>query len=497
MASAVGLVRTTAPAVERLERVAVGGRGPTTSGRFRMVESLLKNASLLVLVLALGTSLPVHAQTTGDAPAETPTGGAALAEPEPEVSDEAEEAEEAAAGEESGTALGQAAPTTTPTTTPTVTDDLAEATAESSAPASAGPASGEGQQEGGEGTSTADRLAQAVPNAGLPWSMPITAGYAVSTRTFNRNGQLTYTPFQQLSLNAAFRWNFGGGLLAGIIQGMNYELSTNQGTLNAGFTQPQTIDWPDTRLDVTYTLPWKPLGISIATQVAFFLPTSKFSRASNRALGISPLLFVVKGFPVMQGLLVTGLWRYTGWTGDLQAVENPFDYPCSRAGDIMASQQCHTGGVPIRHSNSAFLGITLLPISQLAISLSYGGQWLRREHASAVTFDPSEVIIANGGGYHLPESNTENRFILHNFTASVTYDFTSYLTLGIAYDTFTTWYDDSGDIRQPFHDENTVLRFTLQFRPDFFTADLRQRRAAEAAAATEEATVRRAMPTRF
>lgn len=459
-----------------------------------MVESLLKNASLLVLVLALGTSLPVQAQTTGDAPAETPAGGAALAEPEPEVSDEAEEVD-AVVGEESGTALGQAAPTTTPT----VTDDLAEATAESSAPASGGPASGEGQQEGGEGTSTADRLQQAVPNAGLPWSMPITAGYAVSTRTFNRNAQLTYSPFQQLSLNAAFRWNFGGGLLAGIIQGMNYELSTNQGTLNAGFTQPQTIDWPDTRLDVTYTLPWKPLGVSIATQVAFFLPTSKFSRASNRALGISPLLFAVKGFPVAQGLLVTGLWRYTGWTGDLQAVENPFNYQCSVAGgDVTGTtQQCHTGANPIRHSNSAFLGITLLPISQLAISLSYGGQWLRREHASAETFDPSEVVTVNGEGFHLPESDTENRLILHNFTASITYDFTSYLTLGIAYDTFTTWYNDRGNVRQPFHDENTVLRFTLQFRPDFYTADLRQRRAAEAAAATEEATVRRAMPTRF
>jgi hypothetical protein len=460
-----------------------------------MVESLLKNASLLVLVLALGTSLPVHAQTTGDAPAETPTGGAALAEPEPEVSDEVEEAEEAAAGEESGTALGQAAPTTTPTTTPTVSDDLAEATAESSAPASAGPASGEGQQEGGEGTSTADRLAQAVPNAGLPWSMPITAGYAVSTRTFNRNGQLTYTPFQQLSLNAAFRWNFGGGLLAGIIQGMNYELSTNQGTLNAGFTQPQTIDWPDTRLDVTYTLPWKPLGVSIATQVAFFLPTSKFSRASNRALGISPLLFLVKGFPVMQGLLVTGLWRYTGWTGDLQAVENPLGYDCATVG--LETQRCHTGSNPIRHSNSAFLGVTLLPISQLAISLSYGGQWLRREHASPYEFSTTQVVTQSGEPLSDGASDTENRFILHNFTASVTYDFTSYLTLGVAYDTFTTWYNDRGNVRQPFHDENTVLRFTLQFRPDFFTADLRQRRAAEAAAATEEATVRRAMPTRF
>ncbi|MCU0672104.1 MAG: hypothetical protein MUE69_04855 [Myxococcota bacterium] len=444
----------------------------------------MKNASLLVLVLALGTSLPVHAQTTGDAPAEAPTGGAALAEPEPEVSDEVE----GAADPESGTALGQAAPTTTPT----VSDDLAEATAESSAPASQ--RSGE-QPVGGEAESTADRLAQAVPNAGLPWSMPITAGYAVSTRTFNRNGQLTYTPFQQLSLNAAFRWNFGGGLLAGIVQGMNYELSTNQGTVNAGFTQPQTIDWPDTRLDVTYTLPWKPLGVSIATQLALFLPTSKFSRASNRALGISPLLFVVKGFPVMEGLLVNALWRYTGWTGDLQAVENPFGYECTLFGGE-TQQQCHTGANPIRHSNSAFLSVTLLPISQLALSLSYGGVWLRRERAGA-TGVLEGVVTVDPDGFALGAATGRNDLRFHNFTASITYDFTTYLTLGIAYDSFTTWQDDSGDIRQPFHDENTVLRFTLQFRPDFFTADLRQRRAAEAAAATPEATVRRALPTRF
>jgi len=454
-----------------------------------MVESLLKNASLLVLVLALGTSLPVQAQTTGDAPAETPAaGGAALAEPEPEVSDEAEEAEEAAG--ESGTALGQAAPTTTPT----VSDDLAEATAESSAPAAGTPASGE-QPAGGEGESTADRLAQAVPNAGLPWSMPITAGYNVSTRSFNENGQLTYSPFHQLSLNAAFRWNFGSGLLAGIVQGMNYELSTNQGTVNAGFTQPQTIDWPDTRLDVTYTLPWKPLGIGVTGQVAFFLPTSKFSRASNRALGISPLLFLVKGFPVMEGLLVNALWRYTGWTGDLQAVENPFGYECTLFGGE-AQQQCHTGANPIRHSNSAFLSVTLLPISQLALSLSYGGVWLRREHAGA-TGVLEGVVTVDPDGFELGAATGRNDLRFHNFTASITYDFTSYLTLGFAYDSFTDWQDESGDVRHPFHDENTVLRFTLQFRPDFFTADLRQRRAAEAAASTPEATVRRALPTRF
>lgn len=466
-----------------------------------MVESLLKNASLLLLVLALGTSLPVLAQTTGDAPANAPAGGEALAEPEPEVSDEAEEAQEAEeAREESGSALGQAAPME-----PTVADDLSEAAAESGAPVQGGPTSSEGQQGAaavaaeGEGTSTSDRLQQAVPNAGLPWSMPITAGYAVSTRTFNEGAQQTYSPFQQLSLNAAFRWNFGGGLLAGIIQGMNYEISTNQGTLNAGFTQPQTIDWPDTRLDVTYTIPWKPLGIGITGQVAFFLPTSKFSRASNRALGISPLLFMVKGFPVMEGLLVTGLWRYTGWTGDLQAVENPFQYDCPVVGGDAAgtTQRCHTGANPIRHSNSAFLSLTLLPISQLAISLSYGGVWLRREHASAATFDPNVVVTGNGEGLRLGESDTENRLILHNFTASVTYDFTSYLTAGIAYDSFTTWFNEDTSVRQPFHDENTVIRFTLQFRPDFFTADLRARQAAEAAAATEEATVRRALPTRF
>lgn len=463
-----------------------------------MVESLLKNASLLLLVLALGTSVPVFAQTTGDAPVEAPVGGAALAEPEPEVSDEeaeaAQEAEEARG--ESGTALGQAAPME-----PTVADDLSEAAAESSAPTQGGPTSSEGQQGAatapaeGEGTSTSDRLQQAVPNAGLPWSMPITAGYAVSTRAFNPGAQLTHSPFHQLSLNAAFRWNFGGGLLAGIIQGMNYELSTNQGTLNAGFTQPQTIDWPDTRLDVTYTIPWKPLGIGITGQVAFFLPTSKFSRASNRALGISPLLFMVKGFPVMEGLLVTGLWRYTGWTGDLQAVESPFNDQCTMT--TLDSQICHTGANPIRHSNSAFLSVTLLPISQLAISLSYGGVWLRREHASAATFDPGAVVTTNGEGLHLGESNTENRFILHNFTASVTYDFTSYLTLGISYDSFTQWYNDRGNVRQPFHDENTVLRFTLQFRPDFYAADRRASAAAEAAQTNEEATVRRALPTRF
>ncbi len=491
-----------------------------------MVESLLKNASLLVLVLALGAALPVRAQTgdapAGDAPGVDVAASAAdsvdvaasaadsvdvaasaadssvaevLAEPEPEVSDEVEApapvvqpsgaAESGAA--ESGAALGQAAPT--------VDEDLEAAVAEGEPVATGGGAAAEGEE--GEGGSTADRLAQAVPNAGLPWSMPITAGYNMSTRTLNRGAQLTYSPFMQLSLNAAFRWNFGKGLLAGISQGMNYELSTNQGTVNAGFTQPQTIDWPDTRLDVTYTLPWKPLGVGVTTQLALFLPTSKFSRASNRALGLSPLLFMVKAFPVMQGLLVNGLWRYTGWTGDVTPVYSPnsSDRMTTADGrDVLAN----TGSMPIRHSNSAFLSVTLLPYSGLAASLSYGGVWLRRERPPGVTFDDS-VVSASGEPYELAPGDEENRFILHNFTASISYDFTSYLTLGFSYDSFTQWYDDRGKVRHPFHDENTVFRFTLQFRPDFLTAELRANRNAAPTESEEAAaeTVRRALPTLF
>lgn len=475
-----------------------------------MVESLLKNASLLVLVLALGAALPVRAQTgdapAGDAPgaddaasAESSAASAessvaeGLAEPEPEVSDEVEAPRQAvqpsgveeSGAEESGAALGQAAPT--------VDEDLEAAVAEGE-PATGGGAAAEGEEEGG---STADRLAQAVPNAGLPWSMPITAGYNMSTRTLNRGAQLTYSPFMQLSLNAAFRWNFGKGLLAGIVQGMNYELSTNQGTVNAGFTQPQTIDWPDTRLDITYTLPWKPLGVGVTTQLALFLPTSKFSRASNRALGLSPLLFVVKAFPVMQGLLVNGLWRYTGWTGDVTPVYSPnsSDRMTTADGrDVLAN----TGSMPIRHSNSAFLSVTLLPYPGFAASLSYGGVWLRRERPPGVTFDDS-VVSASGEPYELAPGDEENRFILHNFTASISYDFTSYLTLGFSYDSFTQWYDDRGKVRHPFHDENTVFRFTLQFRPDFLTASLRASRDAAVTESDEAAaeTVRRALPTLF
>jgi hypothetical protein len=456
-----------------------------------MVESLLKNASFLVLVLAIGIAIPVQAQTTGDAPADgaaDAAGGAALAEPEPEVSDEDDDAEP---GSESGSALGQAAATPAPTSAPTVAEDLEEATAETETPAAAArPAASEEASEGGE-ASTADRLAQAVPTAGVPWSMPISFGNNMTVNTLSEASQPSYDPFFQLTFLGAFRWNFGKGLLIGIQQGANLELTAHEASINSSLTTyPRTLDWQDTRLDATYSLPWSPLGIGITTQLALFMPTSKFSRASGRALGISPLLFLVKAFPVAQGLIFTGLWRYTGWTGDLHAVENPDarQRPCATDQSADGTGQnfvpCNTGANPIRHSNSATLGVTFLPVAGLAFSASYGGFWRRAEHASAFELGPEDGVITNGGTASDGESTSRNQRPFQNLSIGVSYDISSYLTIGLSYNTFSSWYNPNGSVRQPFYNVDSTFNLSLQFRPDFLATELRANRESESAEET-------------
>ncbi|MCB9618601.1 MAG: hypothetical protein H6724_04010 [Sandaracinus sp.] len=436
----------------------------------------MKNSSLLVLVLALGAALPVRAQTE-DAPADSTSADSAgpavaaegLAEPEPEVSD--------SESEESGTALGQAAPSN-----PSVDEDLQDAAREGEpAAAATTPRDREVTDEDNGEPSTADRLAQAVPVAGVPWSMPLSFATTVTANTFSKNAQPTYDPYHQMSLLAGFRWRFDS-LLLGIQQGVNFETTAHQASINSSITTyARELQWTDTRLDATYTLPWRPLSLGITTQLALFLPTSKFSRASGRVLGISPLLFLSEAFPVMEGLVVQGAWRYTGWTGNVHAVEDPNPNLCL-SGESEDGQQalrrCNTGANPVRHQNSATIGLTILPLPGLAFSLSYGGLWFR-----VVRPGPADYSTV-AGTTTLPASTQTNRRIFHNFSASVSYDITSYLTVGLSYGTFTQWFDTDTGVRNPFYNVDSNIAVNVQFRPDFLATELRANREREAAAET-------------
>ncbi|MCB9614459.1 MAG: hypothetical protein H6722_18630 [Sandaracinus sp.] len=444
----------------------------------------MKNSSLLVLVLALGAALPVRAQTE-DAPADSTSADSAgpavaaegLAEPEPEVSD--------SESEESGTALGQAAPSN-----PSVDEDLEDAAREGEPAAVTTPHERDHEvtdEENGE-PSTADRLAQAVPTAGVPWSMPLSFSTNFTANTFSKDSQLTYDPYHQLSLLAGFRWRFDS-LLVGIQQGVNFETTAHQGSINSSITTyARELQWTDTRLDATYSLPWSPLGVGITTQLALFLPTSKFSRASGRVLGISPLLFLSKGFAVAEGLILQGAYRYTGWTGNVHAVRAPDGYGTTTesvqcpVGEVQDGTQtlrrCNTGANPIRHQSSATLAVTILPVSGLAFSVSYGGLWFRALHA------PGADIQTDTGTVHIEESSSTNRRIFHNFSLSVSYDITPYLTAGLSYGTFTSWFDTDSGVRNPFYNVDSTISVNVQFRPDFLATELRANREREAAEET-------------
>lgn len=457
----------------------------------------MKNASLMI-ALALAFAAPAAAQTDElDSPATDDAG-----QPEPEVSEpaaQAEAPEEAEAPEpevssprpasgDSSATLGTApsTPATSPTTTPTIAEDLDEAT--SSPTATTTTAAREGS-DSEMPPSMAERMAQAVPTAGVPWTFPITSNNTMSFRTFRRNAQQTYDPFFQHSITVAPRWNFSSALSVGLIQTGNFEATSNDSTwlsdvFNQTFKREWT--WSDTRLDALYNLPWKPLGITLAIQGTMFLPTSRGSRAAGRILGLGGFAMAIKSFPVLNGLILIGGLRYTGNIQQNASTPAPSEnFICTDpSGNSMV---CHSGVQSFRHTTTATIFANLLPMDRFALTLSYSGVFARRVPVPEATLD--EVITPGGGPLVLAGGTETNRVIFQTLSIAIGFDITSYITTSLSYFAFGGWFGPSGNAENPLRNRNSAVTLSLQFRPDFLATELRANRARAAAEAQAQTSV--------
>lgn len=450
-------------------------------------ETPLKNASLMI-ALALAIAAPAAAQTDElDSPV-TDAAPPDAAQPEPEVSQPEPEVSRPA---ESSDALGTAAPATTPTTTPTIAEDLNEATGGTTAAAAP---TGDGD-EPEMPPSMAERMAQAVPQAGVPWTFPITSNNTISFRTFRRNAQQTYDPFFQHSITVAPRWNFSSALSVGVIQTGNFEATSNDSTwladvFNQTFKREWT--WSDTRLDVLYTLPWRPGGISLAIQGTAFLPTSRGSRAAGRILGLGGFAMAIKSFPVLNGLILIGGLRYTGNIQQNASTPAPSEnYVCTDpSGNNMI---CHSGVQSIRHTTTATVFANLLPMDRFALTLSYSGVYARRVPTEDATFDPNDVVTADGTAFVLEGGQQTNRLIFQTLSIAVGFDITSYITASLSYFAFGGWFNASGGAENPLRNRNSAVTLSLQVRPDFLATELRANRAR----AAQEAQAQRSVASAF
>jgi len=336
--------------------------------------------------------------------------------------------------------------------------------------------------------STADRLAQANPNSGLPWALPITWTQSLSAGTLSRGRDLTYNPTYAWNFTAVPRWNFDNGLSLGLLQSVDIELTQSDFT-----TGERQLWWGDTRLDATYTLPWKPGGTLIIPSLLISAPTSLISRAAGRYLGLGGRLLLIKPIPILGGLILGGGVSYTGWIAGSYGGSRP-DSPfrCNvvnenNSGDSN-SADCPIVGGPtnVQHVLSAGLFGTLIPAAGWQINLSITGIW----NIAAGT--GTDCVNIDSGLVCLDDNSPSHVRTLTSFGFSFGYDITTYMTLSLGYSTLAFHPDSEGEeseglpIENPFYNENSQLTLSLQFRVDGLVVH-RMAKNAEAEAAAEEA----------
>ena len=401
-----------------------------------------------------------------------------VSDPEPVVSEETPETTEptddaplatpAPEGAETGRALGRQ-PETEASEASEASGD--EPTAEASASAGA---AGEGEGEDGE-AGTADRLAAANPTVeGINWSMPTTLGFSMTARTLDPGAQFTYDPTFSMSLALAPRYILPvKGLTVGALQRFSLELTDSN--LTAGDRQI----WPsDLRLDLTYTLPWKPGGVMFIGAARLLLPTSQISIGANRYAGPGGTVIAMRSFPVLGGLIVGGQFLYNYWFSGSN-VTRP------RGGEILCSDglgnstdSCLNVTANPNHTLGAGIFITLIPFDRAQINFSLYGQWLKDAPlADACTH--SSVVTPDGMSHCIEDGSRTKWNTINTLSLGFGYDVMSYMTLSFTYNALSFFPDSDGSFENFLWNENSSFSLSLQFRPAGLAGELRKEPEAE------------------
>lgn len=471
-----------------------------------------------LLTLALMIALPAHAQNVPaetapptDAPA--PEAIAPVAEPEPEVSEPVAEPEPEVSE-----------PVAEPE--PEVSEPVAEPEPEVSAPADAagglGTASPEAQTqqdlqgaeaeatvtaeeavaddadsedgEGGGTLSAAERLSSMTGAQGVPWTFPVTWSNNLSVDSMRPQHRPTYNPFYSMTFSIAPRYVFSSLLSIGARMSLDVEFTDSNLT-----PETRDLEWGDLQLDVQFALPWRLGGIGFAVTTAIRLPTSQLSRGQNRVLGPSIRLAGIKAFDVANGLVMGGFLGYTLWTHSsgarrfrdgtagagspgndstgrpIQTFNAQTDCDqTSLSADVTAlgNGTCN-GGNQVRHQPSIVAFVSLVPVNHLTLSVSFAAFWLVNRGHSTSYVPAGNVVTADGQPLGVGDNSPTHTTTVTSFSASIGWDWTSWLTTTLGYSTLSFYPDSDGSFENFIYNENSQFNLSVAFRPSALVSSLK------------------------
>jgi hypothetical protein len=427
---------------------------------------------------------------------------APVAEPEPEVSEP--EPEVSAPVSDPAGGLGTASPEAQ------TRNDLQQAEAEATVAvedtAAAADSAEEEDGHGGGTLSAAERLASVTGGQGVPWTFPINWSNNLSVDSMRPQHRPTYNPFMSMSFSTSPRYILTPVVSIGARMSLEVELTDSNLT-----PEGRDLEWGDLQLDTTFAPTWRPGGVILAPSLAVRLPTSQLSRGQSRLLGPTARIGAIKVFDVLDGLIVGGAVAYTLWThhdgqrrlregtsgadntgtdvtGQPLAVRNAGSQSACPVGSItpdatnFGTAAC-TGGNLVRHQPSVAVFVAFVPINHLTISASFAAFWLVNRPNNTTYLPTDQVVTANGQPITVADTSPTHSTTITSFSASVGWDWTSYLTTTIGYSTLSFYPDSDGSFENFIYNENSQFNLGVQFRPAALVTQIRASSSDEAQAA--------------
>ncbi|MFZ5470139.1 MAG: hypothetical protein ACOZIN_11950 [Myxococcota bacterium] len=281
---------------------------------------------------------------------------------------------------------------------------------------------------------------------------------AVSTVSFDRGAQLTYDPYDALTLGLDGRWWFSERFFAKGRVDLSRELTESNITTRSGELLLGDVVL-GAGLDRAYTVPRAELQLS--GDVSLRLPTSLASRADTLVLGLEPSFRVARAFAFRGGASVRysfspSLHFHRFTTGERIS---PLIVGCA-PGSVECERFLNTGGrnAPFSHGHTLDGGVQLL--SWLSLSAAVGVQVA---HLYPAATDPRVSLV--------PQEPTDALFT-NIFALEATFTPMPSLSVGLGASTVNPQLAPDSSRYGLFFNRYTTLFLELRFDPAGLSAQL-------------------------
>ena len=316
----------------------------------------------------------------------------------------------------------------------------------------------------------------------LPWRNSIAVSSTFINTTAFGNADLTHNPTIVTSLSLRPRWYVTDTAFLGLRQDVTLELTDTDcvALYSTCRTRNREPFLSDSILSFFENSVWSYEHLTLAAGASVSLPTSIASRNRGMVFAAGPILRATYVIPdALAGVIFQAIssYRYT-FGGSSFSELGPYANSLgaeSRNDLVAAGAQGDAyvigGPSPQSHAGNVTLLALVNPIPNLNVLASFSWLWRQPNEGEGPFF--VDGVLTSPEGFEVEGSNNQFR-LFTVFGLSVSYNFASWLNVGLNYSHFTTEFAPDGGRRNPFWSEDSTVGLSATLTVDQLYRTLQQ-----------------------